>query len=433
MRKKYTAVLLVIVLYLSIILSACTDAGINKSDSKADDTKTIEVDKIDQETPSAVEKKQETPADPTDDKETEETEEQIAEETEETAERTEEEMAKESTGETAKEENTADTESQETSKITSTSKQQDPTRSKTTQQNTTQNTTQQNTGQKSTNTNTAVSANTGSKTTGNVQPLNPETVKKELLQRINDTRTRAGVRALVWSDVLVREAGKMLENRDYSINSNILNSLGLGCKSTYSTCFNTDVSITPDTESIFNFFFSFNKDIFSSNYWYIGIATKSLPDNSLGIAIVCADSFTVSEEIRIREDLEQKAFKEINRIRETAGANPLKWDEAAAQKARESMKKRIEEGIYDNQVNTYSRFYSLEDLSKEVEKAMKSYQLLIARPNDPSMSFAGYPFISDNSYTRVGVGVCQKVKIETKNGKSEITESEFFIGYIFLE
>lgn len=434
MRKKYAAILLIIVLCLSIILSACTTAGVNKSEN----TKTVEADKMEQEEPPPTEKKQEGSVDSADDKETDETVEQTTEETEETAEQTAESTAEESAGETAKEENTADTENQGVTKTTSTSEQQslaqqNVTRQNTTQQNTVQqNTVQQNTGQKSSNTNTAVSANTGNKTTNNVQSLVPETVKKELLQHINNTRTRAGVPALVWSDILVQEAGKMLENRSYSVDSKRLSSLGLSCKNTYSVRFDIDASITPDTNSIFNYFLNLSEGIFSSDYWYIGIATKSLPNKSLGVAIVCADSFTVSEEIKIREDLEQRVFEQINRIRKAAGANPLKWNEVAAQKARDSMKKQ-REGIYDNQVNTYSRFYSLEDLPKEVEEAMKSYQELVAKPNDPSMTFAGYPFISDNSYTQVGIGACQKVKIETKNGKSETTESEYFIGYIFLE
>lgn len=571
MRKKYVAALLIIILCLSIVLSACTTAHGSKTNNKTEDTEAVETERIEQETPLLTEKEDKQKEDLAEDK------------------RTAGEVAEETTAEKS----SIDTEGQGTNEITDQTEQQSPAQQNATRQTTIQqNTAQQNTVQKSSNTNTTAVTNTGNKaaniesmrakmlelvnaerkkagisplnldakltevatlkaedmvknnyfahisptygdpftmmeqfglkymTAGenlagastvesahrglmnspghranilnpnfirigigikespkygyvfvqmfggetedeyikkiyskpsgdtdsttnssnnttrptvldNVQPLDPETVKEELLQCINNARTKAGVRALVWNDILVQEARKMLEDRNYSVTSERLNSLGLNCKDVHVFYFDTDAFITPDTNSIFNCFLNSNEDIFSSNYWYIGIATKSLPNKSLGVAIVCTDSFTVSEEIRIRGDLEQEVFKQINRIREAAGANPLKWNEAAAQKARDSMKKQAE-GIYDNQVTTYSRFYSLKDLPAEVEYAMKSYTEISFASDNPSEKF-NYPYISDNSYTQVGVGVCQKVKIETKNGKSEITESEYFIGYIFLK
>ena len=42
--------------------------------------------------------------------------------------------------------------------------------------------------------------------------------------------------------------------------------------------------------------------------------------------------------VTVKEDLEQKAFNEINKIRKAAGANPLKWSASAAQQARKTMK-----------------------------------------------------------------------------------------------
>ena len=140
--------------------------------------------------------------------------------------------------------------------------------------------------------------------------------------------------------------------------------------------------------------------------------------------------------VTVKEDLEQKAFNEINKIRKAAGANPLKWSASAAQQARKIMKDYAETYKRKGEITTFSSFESPKELTKEVESMMKSVVEYTATIGDKGyvdtsdLEFAGYPLITDNSYTQVGVAVYMREDVLIVGGEKEPLFTEYWIGII---
>ncbi len=140
--------------------------------------------------------------------------------------------------------------------------------------------------------------------------------------------------------------------------------------------------------------------------------------------------------VTVKEDLEQKAFNEINKIRKAAGANPLKWSASAAQQARKIMKDYAETYKRKGEITTFSSFESPKELTKEVESMMKSVVEYTATIGDKGyvdtsdLEFAGYPLITDNSYTQVGVAVYMREAVLIVGGEKEPLFTEYWIGII---
>ena len=140
--------------------------------------------------------------------------------------------------------------------------------------------------------------------------------------------------------------------------------------------------------------------------------------------------------VTVKEDLEQKAFNEINKIRKAAGANPLKWSASAAQQARKTMKDYAETYKRKGEITAFSSFESPKELTKQVESMMKSVVDYTATIGDKGyvdtsdLEFAGYPLITDNSYTQVGVAVYMREDVLIVGGEKEPLFTEYWIGII---
>ena len=140
--------------------------------------------------------------------------------------------------------------------------------------------------------------------------------------------------------------------------------------------------------------------------------------------------------VTVKEDLEQKAFNEINKTRKAAGANPLKWSASAAQQARKTMKDYAETYKRKGEITAFSSFESPKELTKQVESMMKSVVDYTATIGDKGyvdtsdLEFAGYPLITDNSYTQVGVAVYMREDVLIVGGEKEPLFTKYWIGII---